>query len=76
MTNYDNDLGSVVCHFQELGIHISCTLSLLVEHKLVVAAISTDNYDRVWVSPKGTDAPCPSWDLELGETPRRAEVLG
>lgn len=43
MTNYDNDLGSVVCHFQELGIHISRTLSLLVEHKLVVAAISTDN---------------------------------
>lgn len=34
----------LIGHLQELGIHISGTLSFLVEQKLVVAAISTNSY--------------------------------
>lgn len=65
----------VIGHVQELGVDVSGTLPLGVEDELVVAPVRTDCYDGVCFGAKGTNAMCPSWDLELAEAHLRVEVL-
>lgn len=69
----------LISHLQELGVHVSGTLPLLVEQKLVVAAVSTNGYEvgkyKTYVSKNSQqNTTPPAATTSISELIRRTEV--